>query len=138
MYYDPFANLDPDLIKPFKPADKAERKASEQLPGFDPKASEFRPLSKEKNKLPSEEGEGEAELVDFSWQVVAAESSGKAVAVFVNPDGQIQVCTSPSFRARCSHPGLPCLQWDSVALEVIIRSCKSMVLQAFNLGIFVS
>ena len=71
MYYDPFANLDPDLIKPFKPADKAERKASEQLPGFDPKASEFRPLSKEKNKLPSEEGEGE-ESRDRHGRVVHA------------------------------------------------------------------
>ena len=116
MYYDPFANLDPDLIKPFKPADKTEKKVTEQPPGFDPKATEFRPLSKEKVKL--EEGEKE-ELVDFAWQVVAAESSGKAVAVIVNSEGQIQVCTSPAFRARCSHPGYPCLQWDSVVLEVI-------------------
>lgn len=115
MYYDPFANLDPDLIKPFKPADKTEKKVTEQPPGFDPKATEFRPLSQEKAKL--EEGEKE-ELVDFAWQVVAAESSGKAVAVFVNSESRIQVCTSPAFRARCSHPGLPCLQWDSVVLEV--------------------
>jgi len=121
MYYDPFANLDPDLIKPFKPADKTEKKVTEQPPGFDPKATEFRPLSKEKAKL--EEGEKE-ELVDFAWQVVAAESSGKAVAVFVNSESQVQVCTSPAFRARCSHPGLPCLQWDSVVLEVAEKETR--------------
>jgi len=122
MYYDPFANLDPDLIKPFKPADKTEKKTSEP-PVFDPKATEFRPLSKEKVKLEGE-GEKDGELVDFSWQVVAAESSGKAVAVFVSSEGQIQVCTSPAFRARCSHPGYPCLQWDSVVLEVAEKETR--------------
>lgn len=122
MYYDPFANLDPDLIKPFKPADKTEKKVTEQPPGFDPKATEFRPLSKE--KVAKLEGEGEKEEL-VEWQVVAAESSGKAVAVLVNSEtGQIQVCTSPAFRAKCCHPGLPCLQWDSVVLEVAEKETR--------------
>jgi len=100
MYYDPFANLDPDLIKPFKPAEKVEKTKGEGA-GFDPSANEFHPSTKE-------------EEAEVQWQVVAAEQGGKAVAVVVR-EGTILVCTSPSFRSKCSHAGLPCVAWAAVA-----------------------
>ena len=100
MYYDPFANLDPDLIKPFKPAEKVEKTKGEGV-CFDPSATEFHPSTKE-------------EEVEVQWQVVAAEQGGKAVAVVVQ-EGAILVCTSPSFLSKCAHAGLPCVAWSAVA-----------------------
>jgi hypothetical protein len=105
MYYDPFANLNPDLIKPFQPAEKPEPRA------FDPAATEFQPAG-QGGTQGGEEGGGEA-----LWQVVAAEAGGKAVAVLVH-EGNIFACSSPFFHSKCSHPGLPCMDWQSVVLEV--------------------
>jgi len=52
------------------------------------------------------------------WQVVAAEFGGKAVAVLVDPvTFQVHVCTSPHFNSKCVHPGLSCLDWDSVVFD---------------------
>lgn len=52
-----------------------------------------------------------------TWQVVAAEYTGKAVAVMaVGGESQLLVCTSSSFNSKCRHPGRPCLDWDNVKL----------------------
>ena len=51
------------------------------------------------------------------WQVVAAEYTGKAVAVRAAVGAsKLQVCTSPAFNSKCRHAGLPCLDWDNVRL----------------------
>ena len=50
------------------------------------------------------------------WEVVAAESPGLGVAVVVGGP-RLLVCTSPAFNSKCSHPGLPCLDWDTVPLD---------------------
>ena len=50
------------------------------------------------------------------WEVVAAESPGLGVAVLVGGP-RLLVCTSPAFNSKCSHPGLPCLDWDTVPLD---------------------
>jgi len=74
---------------------------------FDPDAKPFQPC-------PSDAG------VSFApeWQVVAAEFGGKAVAVLVDPQTfQVNVCTSPAFNSKCVHPGLSCLDWDSVVFD---------------------
>ena len=52
-----------------------------------------------------------------TWQVVAAEYTGKAVAVMaVGGESKLLVCTSSSFNSKCRHPGRPCLDWDNVRL----------------------
>lgn len=130
MYYDPFANLDPDQITPFSPADKSDKS---EMTTFDPGAEEFHPASKESQPIDSnkssssssedveeeeDEDSGEGDDQDPpNWQVVAAEYGGKAVAVVIK-EGAIYACTSPYFNSQCSHPGLPCLAWDSVVLEM--------------------
>lgn len=89
--FDPFCNsFDPDA-KPFDPTIKQ----------FNPNVDPFDPSSTTTPDL-------------SSWQVVAAEYSGKAVAVLLNSDSVLQVCTSPSFNSKCSHKGLACLDWDTV------------------------
>lgn len=50
-----------------------------------------------------------------SWEVVAAEYTGKAVAV-MQGEGRLLVCTSPAFNSKCRHPGISCLDWDNVRL----------------------
>ena len=52
-----------------------------------------------------------------SWEVVAAEYTGKAVAVMQQAgEGKLLVCTSPAFNSKCRHPGVSCLDWDNVRL----------------------
>ena len=52
-----------------------------------------------------------------SWEVVAAEYTGKAVAVMQQAgEGKLLVCTSPAFNSKCRHPGVSCLDWDNVKL----------------------
>lgn len=136
MYYDPFANVDPDQIKPFSPAEKIE---IPETKNFDPGAQEFHPISQQSRPISGDfrrasssveevENVGEEEDVDSGegrdeevkqpdWQIVAAEYGGKAVAVLIQ-DGLVYACTSPSFHSECSHPGLPCLAWDTVVLEI--------------------
>jgi len=93
--FDPFANsFDPDA-KPFDPTIK----------NLNPNVEPFAPSLSitSKNDL-------------STWQVVAAEYTGKAVAILLSADSKLQVCTSPSFNSKCSHKGIPCLDWDSVEL----------------------
>ena len=53
-----------------------------------------------------------------SWEVVAAEYTGKAVAVMsVAGETSLLVCTSPAFNSKCRHPGISCLDWDNVKLS---------------------
>jgi len=52
-----------------------------------------------------------------SWRVIAAEYTGKAVAVMQTSDSRLLVCTSPSFNSKCRHPGTACLDWDNVKLS---------------------
>jgi len=95
--FDPFANsFDPDA-KPFDPINKQ----------FNPDVSPFEP-----NNISNK-----PRLDLTSWQVVAAEYSGKAVAILISPSSTLQVCTSPSFNSKCDHPGLACLDWDTVDLS---------------------
>jgi len=90
--FDPFCNnFDPDA-KPFDPTIKQ----------FNPNVDPFDPVASSKPQPDLS-----------SWQVVAAEYSGKAVAVLLS-DSVLQVCTSPSFNSKCSHKGLSCLDWDTV------------------------
>ena len=52
-----------------------------------------------------------------SWEVVAAEYTGKAVAVMqTTGETKLLVCTSPAFNSKCRHPGISCLDWDNVRL----------------------
>ena len=52
-----------------------------------------------------------------SWEVVAAEYTGKAVAVMQTAgETKLLVCTSPAFNSKCRHPGISCLDWDNVRL----------------------
>ena len=90
--FDPFSNFDPDA-KPFDPAVKQ----------FNPDVDPFDPNKSTTTKTDLS-----------SWHVVAAEYSGKAVAVMLSPDSVLHVCTSPSFNSKCSHKGLSCLDWDTV------------------------
>lgn len=94
--FDPFANsFDPDA-KPFDPNSKQ----------FNPDVSPFEPNTTSNKPV----------LDLSSWQVVAAEYSGKAVAVLLSPSSTLHVCTSPSFNSKCDHPGLACLDWETVDL----------------------
>ena len=87
--FDPFSG-DPADVGPVKP-----EKCS-----FNPDVSPFTPS-----------------LDLSSWQVVAAEYTGKAVAVMAGAgENKLHVCTSPSFNSKCRHPGLPCMDWDNVRL----------------------
>ena len=98
--FDPFSNnFDPDA-KPFDPSSKQ----------FNPNVDPFEP-----NTTSSPTSTPKPDL--SSWQVVAAEYSGKAVAVLVTSDSTLKVCTSPSFNSKCSHSGLACLDWDTVNLS---------------------
>jgi len=137
MYYDPFANVDPDDIKSFTPAEKIVEKPETKT--FDPGAEEFRPTSHQCRSISGDlrrgsssveevensrdedgdsgKGRDEWEVEQPEWQVVAAEYGGKAVAVVIK-DGLVYACTSPSFHSECSHPGLPCMAWESVVLEI--------------------
>lgn len=90
--FDPFSNFDPDA-KPFDPAVKQ----------FNPNVDPFDPSKSTTTKTDLS-----------SWKVVAAEYSGKAVAVLLSPDSVLHVCTSPSFNSKCSHKGLSCLDWETV------------------------
>lgn len=93
--FDPFSTFDPDA-KPFAPS-PSSKQFNPNVDPFDPNSSKAR-----------------ADL--STWQVVAAEYSGKAVAVMLSSDSVLQVCTSPSFNSKCSHKGLSCLDWDTVDL----------------------
>ena len=108
MYYDPFANLDPDLIKPFKPAEKPEP------PAINPEATEFHPSAQcvsEKLENISEQQQ-QKQCPEGVWQIVASEEGGRAVAVMVSSEGLL-ACSSPAFLSSCSHPGVPCMAWDT-------------------------
>ena len=55
-----------------------------------------------------------------SWQVVAAEYTGKAVAVMAGAgENKLHVCTSPSFNSKCRHSGVACLDWDNVKVFLL-------------------
>jgi len=79
---------------------------------FDPDAKPFDPNA---NSSLKDDQISHSPKVDLSsWHVVAAEYSGKAVAILLNSESVLQVCTSPSFNSKCSHKGLACLDWDTV------------------------
>jgi len=90
---------------------------------FDPNAKPFDPKNTDKkcNNLPFDPNRNNATPKSkddlSSWQVVAAEFSGKAVAVMLTADSSLLVCTSPSFNSKCTHSGLACFDWDCVLLE---------------------
>eukprot|EP00092_Neocalanus_flemingeri_P048205 GFUD01054935.1.p1 GENE.GFUD01054935.1~~GFUD01054935.1.p1 ORF type:complete len:418 (+),score=122.53 GFUD01054935.1:195-1448(+) len=84
-------------VKPFDPTSKH----------LNPNVAPFEPHTTNKTTLKTNPDLS-------SWQVVAAEYSGKAVAFLITSDSTMQVCTSPSFNSKCSHLGLACLDWDTV------------------------
>merc|ERR1719402_520346 len=90
---DPFSSTFDPNAKPFDPT--TDKKCSTDT--FDPNRNNA--TSKSKEDL-------------SSWQVVAAEFSGKAVAVMLTADSSLLVCTSPSFNRKCTHNGLACFDWD--------------------------
>jgi len=90
---DPFPSTFDPNAKPFDPT--ADKKCNTDT--FDPNSNNA--TSKSKEDL-------------SSWQVVAAEFSGKAVAVMLTADSSLLVCTSPSFNSKCTHSGLACFDWD--------------------------
>ena len=67
------------------------------------------------------------------WEVVAAEPPGLGVAGLVSGP-RLLVCTSPAFNSKCCHPGLPCLDWDTVPLDAAQDVDTSTVNPAAELG----
>jgi len=89
--FDPFGS-DPAIV--------AMGRSDVKQQSFNPEVSPFTPM---------------ADL--GSWKVIAAEYTGKAVAVMQTSDGNLLVCTSPSFNSKCRHQGTACLDWDNVKLS---------------------
>jgi len=93
--FDPFPS-DPAIVA----MGKSDKDKEKEKSSFNPDVSPFTPAVPELG----------------SWKVIAAEYTGKAVAVMQTPEG-ILVCTSPSFNSKCRHPGVSCLDWDNVKLS---------------------
>jgi len=103
---------------------KNQVEASDPFPStFDPNAKPFDPTNTDKQcnadpPCPNKNNATPKSKDDLSsWQVVAAEFSGKAVAVMLTPDSSLLVCTSPSFNSKCTHSGLACYDWDTALQE---------------------